>query len=121
MALAAKYGIISDVHANFTAMKMAMDHLEAAGCDTILNLGDLVGYGAEPAQCVEAVRVHPHAISIIGNHDRQAIGEKDDRMRKTAAKVLEWTAQHLTADDVAYPERRPSRWSIAIFIMVKLA
>src|SRR6266513_1547051 len=100
MALAAKYGIISDVHANYTAMKMALDHLDAAGCETIINLGDLVGYGAEPAACVAAIRAHPHAISIIGNHDRQAIGEKDERMRKTAAKVLEWTAQHLSVEDI---------------------
>ena len=107
MAMAAKYGIISDVHANYTAMKMAMEHLESAGCDAIINLGDLVGYGAEPAQCVEAIRARTNIISIIGNHDRQAMGEKDDRMRKTAAKVLEWTAQHLTPDDIGYLKNVP--------------
>ncbi|HLX65065.1 MAG TPA: metallophosphoesterase family protein [Planctomycetota bacterium] len=107
MALAAKYGIISDVHANYTAMKMALDHLDAAGCDHIINLGDLVGYGAEPAKCVEAMRTRKNVTSIIGNHDRQAIGDKDDRMRKTAAKVLEWTAQHLTPEDVAYLKKIP--------------
>ena len=107
MALAAKYGIISDVHANFTAMQMALNHLEAAGCEKIINLGDLVGYGAEPAKCVEAARTRPNITSIIGNHDRQAVGEKDDRMRKTAAKVLEWTAQHLAPEDVAYLKKCP--------------
>ncbi len=107
MALAAKYGIISDVHANYTAMRTALDHLEAAGCDAIINLGDLIGYGAEPGECVAAIRAQKNAISIIGNHDRQAIGEKDDRMRKTAAKVLEWTAQHLTPEDVDHLKNTP--------------
>ena len=119
MALAAKYGIISDVHANYTAMKMALEHLEAAGCDAIINLGDLVGYGAEPAECVKTIRALPNAISIIGNHDRQAMGEKDDRMRKTAAKVLEWTAQHLTPDDLIYLKGVPQGLVLEeLFILV---
>lgn len=107
MPLALKYGIISDVHANFTAMQVALEHLEAVGCDKILNLGDLVGYGAEPAQCVEAIRVRGDTLSIVGNHDRQAVGETDDRMRKTAAKVLEWTAQRLSTEDVAFLKHLP--------------
>ena len=119
MALAAKYGIISDVHANYTAMKMALEHLEAAGCDAIINLGDLVGYGAQPAECVKTIRALPNAISIIGNHDRQAMGEKDDRMRKTAAKVLEWTAQHLTPDDLIYLKGVPQGLVLEeLFILV---
>lgn len=107
MPLPEKYGIISDVHANFTAMQVALDHLVAAGCEKILNLGDLVGYGAEPAECVSAIRNRTDTQSIIGNHDRQAAGELDDRMRKTAAKVLEWTAQHLTIEDVAFLKSMP--------------
>jgi len=107
MSLPEKYGIISDVHANYTAMSAALEYLEAAGCEKILNLGDLVGYGAEPAQCVAAVRSRKDTVSIVGNHDRQAAGEADDRMRKTAAKVLEWTAQHLTVEDIVYIKKLP--------------
>lgn len=107
MALPEKYGLISDVHANYTAMSAALEYLEAAGCERILNLGDLVGYGAEPALCVETVRKRTDTLSIVGNHDRQAVGETDDRMRKTAAKVLEWTAQHLTTDDAVFIKKLP--------------
>jgi predicted phosphodiesterase len=119
MPLAAKYGIISDIHANFTALQVALDHLDAAGCTKILNLGDLVGYGAEPAECVAAIRAQPNVLSIIGNHDRQALGEKDTRMRKTAAKVLEWTAQHLTEGDQAFLKQTPQGLTVDnTFIMV---
>jgi predicted phosphodiesterase len=119
MSLAAKYGIISDIHANYTAMQVALEHLEDAGCEKILNLGDLVGYGAEPAECVHAARTAPNMLTIVGNHDRQAVGDKDDRMRKTAAKVLEWTAGHLTPEDVQYLQNCPQGLTVDdTFIMV---
>ena len=74
MPLAAKYGIISDIHANYAAMKVALDYLQAAGVDKILCLGDLVGYGAEPFECIQAVKDKPNVYTIAGNHDRQVIG-----------------------------------------------
>jgi predicted phosphodiesterase len=119
MAVSAKYGIISDIHANYTAMKMALEYLQAAGVDKILCLGDLVGYGAEPFECIQAVKDKPDVYTIAGNHDRQVIGEKDPRMRKTAAKVLEWTADNISPSNARFLKSLPSGMTVDdIFIMV---
>ena len=82
MPLASKYGIISDIHANYTALKVALDYLSQVGVDKILCLGDLVGYGAEPFECIQAVKDKPNVFCIAGNHDRQVIGDKDNRIAR---------------------------------------
>ena len=51
-----RYGILSDVHGNHVAMKVALDYLQAFGVAKILCLGDLVGYGAEPSECVQELK-----------------------------------------------------------------
>jgi predicted phosphodiesterase len=119
MPLCAKYGIISDIHANYTAMKVALDYLAMAGVDKILCLGDLVGYGAEPFECINAVKDKPNIFTIAGNHDRQVIGDKDVRMRKTAAKVLEWTADNISPANARFLKQMPQGMTIDdTFIMV---
>jgi len=112
MAAAAKYGIISDIHANFQALKVALDYLNMAGVDKIMCLGDLVGYGAEPFECIQVVRDKPDIYTIAGNHDRQVIGEKDPRMRKTATKVLEWTADNISPANARYLKQLPQGMTV---------
>jgi predicted phosphodiesterase len=107
MPLAAKYGIISDIHANYVAMKVALEYLQGWGVQKILCLGDLVGYGAQPHECINAVRDKPNILTIAGNHARQAIGDKDPRMRRTAAKVLEWTAAGLSPENLKFVKSLP--------------
>ncbi len=117
--LCAKYGIIADIHANYTAMKVALEHLQMAGVDKILCLGDLVGYGAEPFECIEAVKNKVNIFTIQGNHDRQVIGEKDPRMRKAAAKVLKWTAENISPSNARFLKQLPEGMTIdGTFIMV---
>ena len=112
MPLANKYGIITDIHANYTALKVALDYLNNAGVDKILCLGDLVGYGAEPFEVIQALRDKPNVYCIAGNHDRQVVGEKDPRMRKTAAKVLEWTADNISPSNARYLRQLPQGMTI---------
>ena len=90
------YGLIGDVHANAQAFEVALKHLKAAGVDKILNAGDLVGYGASPSECISMARDQLHMVSIAGNHDRQAAGNIDPRMRLTATKALEWTRDNIS-------------------------
>ncbi len=119
MPLVRKYGIISDIHANYVALKVALDYLSQAGVDKVLCLGDLVGYGAEPFECISAIKDKPNVDCIAGNHDRQVIGEKDPRMRKTATKVLEWTADNISPSNARYLKQLPQGLTIdETFIMV---
>jgi predicted phosphodiesterase len=119
MPLAKKYGFISDIHANYAALKEVLDYLNQAGVEKILCLGDLVGYGAQPFECIQAVRDKPNIYCIAGNHDRQVIGEKDPRMRQTASRVLEWTADNISPSNARYLKQLPQGMTVDdTFIMV---
>ena len=119
MPLAKKYGVIADIHANYTALKVALDYMQAAGVDKILCLGDIVGEGAEPFRCIQALKDKPNIFSIAGNHDRHIIGDKDVRVTKTAAKLLDWTAENMSPSNVRFLKQLPQGMTVDdTFIMV---
>lgn len=119
MALAHRYGIISDIHANYEALKSTLEYLQMARVDKILCLGDLVGYGGSPFECIKGVKDKLNIMTIAGNHDRQVIGDRDPRMRKTATKVLEWTAENISPAFAKYLRSLPQGLTVDdAFIMV---
>lgn len=63
-----RIGLLSDVHANLPALRAALDGLRAYGVDRLLVAGDLVGYGAQPNECVDLLAASG-AECIAGNHD----------------------------------------------------
>lgn len=71
MSGTSKYGVISDIHANYRALKTALDHFEAAGAEKILCLGDILGYGPDPQRCIETLCYLPGLRCVCGNTDRQ--------------------------------------------------
>ncbi len=60
--------IISDVHGNLEALTAVIDDVRAQGVQTIYNLGDTVGYGPDPAACIDLVDA-ACAVNLCGNHD----------------------------------------------------
>lgn len=107
MTGAKKYGIISDIHSNWPAYSVAMEHLDSLGVNRVLCLGDLVGYGGSPFEVIQDIKSRKNMIVIGGNHDRQVLGDRDPHMRNTAAKVLEWTRQNLPPSYVQYLSKLP--------------
>lgn len=63
-----KIAILSDVHGNLPALEAVLDDAERAGVDQFVCLGDIVGYGASSAECVDRIR-RVEAECVIGNHD----------------------------------------------------
>ena len=63
-----KLAFISDIHSNLTALKKALETIETYNVDEIYCLGDIVGYGPDPAPCLDLVRQHCSG-SVLGNHD----------------------------------------------------
>jgi predicted phosphodiesterase len=63
-----KIAILSDIHSNLSAFKAVLKEVQASGATQIAVLGDIVGYGASPAECVELCR-KLHATAVMGNHD----------------------------------------------------
>lgn len=94
--------IISDIHANWTALEAvlagAAGQYDAAWC-----LGDLVGYGPDPNECIAAVRRLPGLICLVGNHDKAVLGEVDIQVFNGDARAaIAWTQSTIAPDHLAY-------------------
>jgi len=62
------FAIISDIHANLEALNVALADIDSRGAEEIICLGDIVGYGPDPEECVDVVRERC-SICLMGNHD----------------------------------------------------
>jgi len=72
-----RYAIIADIHANLVAFTAVLDDIEhRGGVEELWCLGDVVGYGPEPSECIQLLRQNNH-VCIAGNHDWAATGKID--------------------------------------------
>ncbi len=103
-----RYAIMADIHANLSAFKaVLMDIVHQGGADMLWCLGDVVGYGPDPHECIELLRQTNH-VCVAGNHDWAAIGKVDTGdFNPDAAAACQWTAKQLNSADVAYLTQLP--------------
>lgn len=97
-------GLISDVHANAPALRAVLD--DGGDIDQWIHAGDVVGYGPYPKEAIDILRSRGIR-SIQGNHDRGAIGDFHEGFTGLPRTIIEWTAEHLDADDLAYIKSLP--------------
>ena len=71
-----KIAFLSDIHSNLEALTVALEEIERCGVDRLICLGDIVGYGANPVECLELVQSKTSDI-ILGNHDAAAANIQD--------------------------------------------
>ena len=104
-----RYALIADIHANLAAFTAVLDDIEhRGGVEELWCLGDVVGYGPDPNQCIELLRRHNH-VCVAGNHDLAAIGKLDTaEFNPDAALAVRWTAQKLGPAESQYLESLPS-------------
>lgn len=100
--------ILSDIHANLPALEAVLEgaqgEYDAAWC-----LGDIVGYGPWPDECVQRVQ-DLAAVSVIGNHDWAALGRMDvEDFNPEARRAVLWTAEHLSEASRAWLAGLPSQ------------
>ena len=94
-----RYGIFGDIHGNFDALQGALRTMEKEGVDEYVCLGDIVGYGAEPRECVDRIR-EMGCMCLAGNHDHAAIGKLDvDFFNLYAREAAVWTRANLPPED----------------------
>jgi predicted phosphodiesterase len=88
--------VFSDIHSNLTALEAVLSivgKIDAYWC-----LGDLVGYGPDPNECIERVRELPNLICVRGNHDAATLGEVDQQtFNHEASLAITWTKRVLNA------------------------
>ena len=93
-----KLAVVSDVHANLEAFQAVLKEIDALGIDDIYHLGDLVGYNANPNECVDIVRER-NITTIMGNHDAAACGLEEPLFFGAMAKeAVLWTRDRLRDD-----------------------
>ena len=102
------YAIISDVHSNIEALTAVVEDIHSQDIQEVVCLGDIVGYGPDPHQCIELLRQCNH-VCVAGNHDWGTIGKLDlSDFNPDAAAACRWTAQQLYPEDVRYLENLPT-------------
>jgi predicted phosphodiesterase len=92
-----RFLLISDIHSNIEALEAAMK--AAPPCDRVLNLGDLVGYGASPNEVTDAAR-RLGAMTIRGNHDKACTGQMTlENFNPIAGMAALWTMKNLSQEN----------------------
>lgn len=94
-----RYAIFSDVHANLEALEAVLRDAEERQCTHFVCLGDVVGYNANPHECLDLVRQMDCPI-VKGNHDEQAsLLESSRDFNELAEHAINWTRQNLDESD----------------------
>jgi predicted phosphodiesterase len=89
--------VISDIHANDVALEAVLR--DAGNVDKTWCLGDVVGYGPQPNECIERIRSRPNLTCMMGNHDFASIGDSAmEAFNSDAKKALIWQRKQLSDD-----------------------
>jgi predicted phosphodiesterase len=94
-----RVAVISDLHGNWDALQAVLADIEQHGADRIVCLGDVVGYGAEPSACCQALRER-NILTVAGNHDYAAIGKTNiNYFNAYAREATLWTRKVMAEED----------------------
>jgi predicted phosphodiesterase len=94
-----RYGIIADIHGNLEGLQVVLADIKEQKCTHVVCLGDVVGYGANPKECLDIIR-GMNIPMVKGNHD-EYIGSSEDPegFNDAAAEAVSWSRNQLTEDD----------------------
>jgi predicted phosphodiesterase len=108
--------VLSDIHANLAALNAVLE--EVGAFDVLWCLGDIVGYGPEPNECVARLSALPH-VAVLGNHDGAALGLVDvEDFNEDARQACLWTSAQLTPVARAYLEALPTTHQEGAYTLV---
>lgn len=107
-----KIAILSDIHSNGEALSVVLDKCYSLGIEKFVSLGDIVGYNADAAACVQAVRELNFIAMVRGNHDdylQDAKALKESGFNPVAQAAIEWTRNQLNEEDRKWLYSTPYR------------
>ena len=87
--------IVSDIHGNLEALQAVLKDIESQRCDRIVCLGDVVGYGANPCECLDIVATFGNC--VLGNHDYGALIDPEG-FSAAAEQAIFWTRKQLESN-----------------------
>lgn len=111
-----RIAIFSDIHANLEALQAVLEHAGQRGVDKHVCLGDVVGYGASPNDCIDLLRSLPHCPAVLGNHDAAVLG-MPGIMGRDSRRVVAWTKRNLSSQSLQYLQNMQDviRWGKILF------
>lgn len=113
------YGVFSDVHSNYEALKVVLYYFRSHRVSSYICCGDLVGYGPQPNECIDAVAGLPDLRCVSGNHDLGVVGELPLKWFNSAARcVIESTAKEISAKSREYLDKLPKMVEEGNFTLV---
>ena len=102
-----RVAVVSDIHGNLTALQAVL--ADAGEVQALWCLGDIVGYGPEPDNCVQTIRTFPHA-AVAGNHEWACLGKLSTaEFNAEAAAAVRWTIGQLSPETREFLEVLPQR------------
>lgn len=113
-----RLAIISDIHGNLAALEAVIEEIEKQKVDKIICLGDVVGYGPEPVECLQVVR-EKASVVLMGNHDYACIYRPEMFFFNHFARhAIEWTLKILDEKSLEFINQFPFRHSEADLLFV---
>lgn len=103
--------ILSDVHGNLEALRAVLDDIDHLGIKEVICLGDVVGYGPQPRECLDIVQTLAKYV-VLGNHEEAVLSGTPLSFTPRAKRALEWTRKTLLEDESEPKDRRESRRTI---------
>ena len=98
--------VISDIHANLAALESVLE--DAGKVDAVWCLGDVVGYGPNPNECIDLLQQQPNLVCLTGNHDAACYGMVNPiTFNFDARQAVKWTQKALTADSLEFLKAQP--------------
>jgi predicted phosphodiesterase len=113
-----KYAVLSDIHANLEALTSVVEDARARGVKQFICLGDVVGYNANPIECVDIIRKLVCPV-VMGNHDAYTVAEEiPEVVNDRARKSLEWTRAQIRPDQHEWLAQLPMQRRLGSFEIV---
>jgi predicted phosphodiesterase len=113
-----RYGVFSDVHSNLEALESVLSAFKKEKIQSFLCLGDIVGYGPNPNECIQKIAGFKKAQMTAGSHDYAAVGMKEMTwFNDMAARALTWTKRHLKEESRSFLMRLPRLVDSSIFTL----
>ncbi len=98
-----RLAVFSDIHGNIEALQAVVSDFQQQRIDRFVCLGDLIGYGPNPNECIDLVRSLPNAVILLGNHDAAATWDTTPYgMSKAAQQVIFWSMETLTEKNLLF-------------------
>jgi predicted phosphodiesterase len=114
----ARYAVLGDIHGNWEALSTVLADATEQGVTQYVSVGDLVGYNADPAACLEKIR-ELDCVVVRGNHDHYCSHEESlHDFHPLAAKVIAWTRDQLNDEQIDYLRHLKMHVSLDGFTMV---